>query len=189
MSDARNTNIGKIERTEDDEIREALHEFPYGIYVIGTTRDGRPNGMIADWVMQVSFNPRLIAVGFERDSSSLARIRDTRVFTVNLLNQAGNGMALARGFVQPADASKVRGRGDEAAAQQHDKLAGVDYTLSEQARGCPILNDALAYAECAAEQFVEAGDHVLVIGRVLYAEVLNSGEPLTSTYTGWSYSG
>ena len=52
-----------------------------------------------------------------------------------------------------------------------------------------ILDDALAYAECAAEQFVEAGDHILVLGRVLYAEVLNSGEPLTSTFTGWSYSG
>ena len=182
-------NIGRIGRTEDDDIREALHEFPYGIYIIGTTRDGHANAMIADWVMQVSFQPRLLAVGFERDSSSLARIRDHGAFTVNLLNREGNGMALARGFVQPADASKVRGRSDAAAAQQVDKLAGVAYRLSERAPGCPILDDALAYAECAAEQFVEAGDHVLVLGRVLYAAVLNSGEPLTSTFTGWSYSG
>ena len=181
--------IGRIERTEDDDIREALHEFPYGIYVIGTTRDGRPNAMIADWVMQVSFRPRLIAVGFERDSSSLARVRETGVLTVNLLSQEGNGMALARGFVQPADASKVKGRSEDAAAQQHDKLAGIDHRLSERAAGCPILDDALAYAECAAEQFVDAGDHVLVLARVLFAEVLNSGEPLTSTFTGWSYSG
>ena len=182
-------NIGRIGRTEDDDIREALQEFPYGIYIIGTTRDGRPNAMIADWVMQVSFEPRLIAVGFERDSSSLARIRENGAFTVNLLNREGNGMALARGFVQPADASKVRGRSNQAAAQQHDKLAGVAHRLSERAPGCPILDDALAYAECAAEQFVDAGDHVLVLGRVLYAEVLNSGEPLTSTFTGWSYGG
>ena len=182
-------NVGKIERTEDDDIREALHEFPYGIYVIGTTRGGRPNAMIADWVMQISFQPRLIAVGFERDSSSLARVREGGFFTVNLLSQEGNGMALARGFVQPSDASKVKGRSEDAAAQQHDKLAGIDYKLAERAVGCPILDDALAYAECAAEQFIEAGDHVLVLGRVLFAEVINSGEPLTSTYTGWSYSG
>ena len=98
-------------------------------------------------------------------------------------------MALARGFVQPADASKVRGRTGDAAVRQHDKLAGIDYQLSERAPGCPILDDALAYAECAAEQFIEAGDHMLVVGRVLFAEVLNSGDPLTSTFTGWSYSG
>ena len=126
---------GRIGRTEDDDIREAMHEFPYGIYVIGTTRDGQPNAMIADWVMQISFQPRLIAVGFERDSSSLGRIREHGSFTVNLLNREGNGMALARGFVQPSNASKVKGRSDEAAAQQHDKLAGVDYQLSERAPG------------------------------------------------------
>ena len=180
---------GKIQRTEDDDIREAMHEFPYGIYVIGTTRDGQPNAMIADWVMQISFDPRMVAVGFERDSSSLARVRDNGAFVVNLLSQEGNGMALARGFVQPSDASKVKGRSEDAAAQQHDKLAGIDYKLAERAVGCPILDDALAYAECAAEQFIEAGDHVLVLGRVLFAEVINSGEPLTSTFTGWSYSG
>ena len=178
-----------IERTEEDIIKEAMHEFPYGIYVIGTTADGRPNGMIADWVMQVSFSPRLLLCAFERDSSSLGRIRQNGSFTVNLLNQEGNGMALARSFVQPANAAKVKGRSEAAASQHHAKLAGVDYRLSERAPGCPILEDALAYAECQAEQFMEVGDHVLVTGRVLYAEVINQGEPLTSTYTGWSYSG
>lgn len=179
----------RVERTEQDIIKEAMHEMPYGIYVIGTTAEGRPNGMIADWVMQVSFNPRLVLCAFEPDSSSLGRIRQNRYFTVNLLNQEGNGMALARSFVQPANAAKVRGRSAGAAAQQHDKLAGIDYWLSERAVGCPVLEDALAYLECEAERFEEAGDHVLVIGRVLYGEVLNQGEPLTSTYTGWSYSG
>jgi flavin reductase (DIM6/NTAB) family NADH-FMN oxidoreductase RutF len=181
--------VSKIEKTEEDFIKEAMHEFPYGIYVIGSTRDGKPNAMIADWVMQVSFSPRLVAVAFERDSSSLQRIRDHGYLTVNLLNQEGNGMALAAQFVQPANAAKVKGRSEAAAAQQYDKLAGVEYRLSDRASGCPILEDALAAAECRAEQFIEAGDHVLVLARVLYAEVLNSGEPLTSTYTGWSYSG
>lgn len=179
----------RIERTEEDIIKEAMHEMPYGIYVIGTTADGRPNGMIADWVLQVSFNPRLVMCAFEPDSSSLGRIRQNGYFTVNLLNEEGNGMALARSFVQPSNAAKVRGRSGAAAAQQHDKLAGIDYRLSERAVGCPIIEDALAYLECQAERFEEVGDHVLVFGRVLYGEVLNQGEPLTSTYTGWSYSG
>ena len=181
--------IGRIERSEDDDIREALHALPYGIYVIGTSDGQTPNGMIADWVMQVSFQPRLLAALFERDSSSLARLRRHRWFTVNLLNQEGNGMALARSFVQPADASKVRGRSDEAAAQHVDKLAGIDFRLSQRAPGCPILEDALAYVECEADQFIEVGDHVMVLGRVLFGELLNDGDPLTSTYTGWSYSG
>lgn len=178
----------KIQKTEDDFIREAMHEMPYGIYVIGTTRDGQPNGMIADWVMQVSFEPRLVVAAFERDSSSLGRIRDHGYYTVNLLPQQ-DGLLIAQRFVQPSDAAKVRGRSDEAAAQYHDKLAGIDYRLSERAPGCPILEDAIAYLECAAEQLIEVGDHVLVTARVLYGAVQQSGDPLTSTYTGWSYSG
>lgn len=179
----------RIERTEDDIIKEAMHEMPYGIYVIGTTDGQRANAMIADWVMQVSFSPRLVMVAFERDSSSLARVHEHGWFTVNLLNQEGNGMALARSFVQPANAAKVKGRTGDASTRYHDKLAGVDHRLSERAVGCPIIDDALAYLECQAEQIIEVGDHVLVAGQVLYGEVLNSGEPLTSTYTGWSYSG
>lgn len=182
-------DVQKIQRTEEDDIKDALHEMPYGIYVIGTTAVGRANAMIADWVMQVSFAPRLVAVAFERDSSSLGRIRENGWFTVNLLNQEGNGMALARSFVQPANAAKIRGRSDAAASQYHDKLAGVDYRLSERAPGCPILADALMYLECRAEQFIDVGDHVMVLGQVLFGEPLNSGEPLTSTFTGWSYSG
>jgi flavin reductase (DIM6/NTAB) family NADH-FMN oxidoreductase RutF len=181
--------VGRVQRTDEDIIKEAMHELPYGIYVIGTTAQGRPNGMIADWVMQVSFSPRLVAVAFERDSSSLERIRRHGFFTVNLLTQEGNGMALAAKFVQPSNAAKVRGRSEDAAAQQHDKLAGVDFRLSDRAPGCPILDDALAFIECRTHEIVEAGDHALVLGEVLWAAVQQSGEPLTSTYTGWSYSG
>lgn len=176
---------GKIEKTPDDLVREAMHELPYGIYVIGSVRDGRPNGMIADWVMQISFEPRLIAVGLERDSTTLANLRERPVMTVNLL--AEDGMPLAQGFLQPTEASKIAGRGDDAASQRHDKLAGVDYSVTES--GCPILDAALAFLDCEVERFIDIGDHTLAIARVVDGEVLNSAEPLTSTITGWSYSG
>ena len=151
------------------------------------TEPGAPIWMIADWVMQVSFEPRLVAFAFEDDSRSLARIRANGVFTVNLLTEEPDSMELARQFLQPYDASKIKGRSDEAAAQHHHKLAGVEHWLRDS--GCPVLEDALAWLECEAEQFVEAGDHVLVIGRALDGEVLVSAEPLTSLYTGWTYSG
>jgi flavin reductase (DIM6/NTAB) family NADH-FMN oxidoreductase RutF len=65
----------------------------------------------------------------------------------------------------------------------------VEYRIGEHAVACPILEDALAFLECEAKEFIDAGDHVLAIGSVLYGEVQQSGEPLTSTYTGWTYSG
>jgi len=172
-------------KTDDELIQDAMHELPYGIYVIGSTAAGTPNAMIADWVMQMSFSPRLIGTAFERDSTNLANIRANRSLTVNLLDE--ESMALARNFVQPTSGSKVQGRSEGAAAVRHDKLADVDYRLNAQ--GCPLLDDALAWIEAQAQEFVDVGDHVLVISQVLNARVQGSGEPLTSTITGWSYSG
>jgi len=162
------------------------------MYIVGSVGEGpggepAPNGMIADWVMQVSFQPRLLAVSFENDSTSLARIRVNGAFTVNVLAGDLDGMELARGFLQPYEGSKVRGRSVEAAARKHDKLAGVAYRVTES--GCPVLEEALAWLECEAQEFVAAGDHTLVIGRVLDGAVDHQGEPLTSTFTGWTYSG
>ncbi len=173
------------EKSHDELIQEAMHELPYGIYIVGSVRDGEPNGMIADWVMQLSFRPRLLAVAFERSSYSLESIRQNRAFTVSLL--AEDGMALAARFLQPRQGAKIRGRSEQAQATVHRKLDGIEY--GTDARGCPLLDDALAVYECEAEQFVDAGDHELVIGRVLDARLLRSAEPLTSVYTGWSYSG
>ncbi len=172
-------------RTPDELIQDAMHELPYGIYVIGSTAAGVPNAMIADWVMQLSFEPRLIGVAFERDSTNLANIRASRALTINLLDE--HSMSLAREFLQPTSGAKIQGRSDDASAARHDKLANVEYRLD--ARGCPILAEALVWIEAEAEQFHQAGDHVLVVAGVREARVQGSGEPLTSTLTGWSYSG
>ena len=113
------------ERRHEARIRDALQHLPYGIYVVGTvTPEGRPNAMVADWVMQVSFRPRIICVSFERDAASLRNLRETRQLTVSLLPESG--MDLAAKFLQPTDPSKIEGRSAQFAAP--DKMRGVDYT-------------------------------------------------------------
>jgi flavin reductase (DIM6/NTAB) family NADH-FMN oxidoreductase RutF len=172
-------------KTKDELIQEAMHELPYGIYVVGSSAAGQPNAMIADWVLQLSFSPRLVGVAFERDSTNLVNIRANNALTINLLDS--EGMTLARNFVQPTSGAKIHGRGAAASAARHDKLAGVDHRRDP--RGCPILDDAIVWIQAEAEQFLPVGDHVLVVARVLDAAIQASGDPLTSTLTGWSYSG
>ena len=165
--------------------KASMIQMPYGVYVIGTVRDGEPNGMVADWVMQIAFEPRLLAVSFENSAYSLESVRHNNSFTVILLPE--EGMDLAARFLQPRDGSKIKGRSAKVAAQTHHKLDGAAYRTTD--RGCPILDEALSWLECEAEQFIPAGDHTLVIGRVLEGEVLQTGEALTSSYTGWIYGG
>jgi flavin reductase (DIM6/NTAB) family NADH-FMN oxidoreductase RutF len=137
--------------------------------------------------MQVSFEPRLVAVSFEEDARTLQNVRTSRVFTVNLLSQEENSMELASKFAQPYHGAKVKGRAGAAAAEIHHKLEGIPY--SKTASGCPVLEAAIGWLECQAEAFVPAGDHTIVIGRVLEGQLIRDAEPLTSSYTGWNYSG
>ena len=168
-------------------VSEALESLPYGVYVIGSRdEEDRANGMIADWLMQVSFQPRLVACSFENDATTLKNVRATGVFSVNVL--PSDGKELAATFAQPREASKIKGRSEAASAVVYDKLRDVSHSRGAQT-GCPVLDEALAWFECSAEQFVPAGDHTLVIGRVLDGAVLHDGDPLTQHTLGWSYGG
>jgi flavin reductase (DIM6/NTAB) family NADH-FMN oxidoreductase RutF len=171
---------------DNDGASRALAEMPYGLYIVGSRSDGGPNGMMADWVMQLAFNPRLIAVSIENDAHTLANINQTGVFSVNLLS--ADEFALAAKFAQPYYGSKIKGRGSPARDQLHHKLDGVAHEAGGST-GCPILTDALAWLECHVHMTVPLGDHTLVIGRVVDGGVLRESEPLTSTITGWPYSG
>lgn len=166
------------------EVHQIMDDMTYGLYIIGSHREDEVNGMMADWVMQVSFRPRLVAVAFENDAHTLANIRATRAFTVNLLPEDHGGMALAAHFAQPYEDAKIGGRLPRGV---HQKLTGIAHHRT--ARGCPVLDGAMAWLECEAEQFLPVGDHTLVIGRTLDGRLLREAMPLTSTYTGWNYSG
>jgi 3-hydroxy-9,10-secoandrosta-1,3,5(10)-triene-9,17-dione monooxygenase reductase component len=47
-----------------------------------------------------------------------------------------------------------------------DKFAGISWTPSDQT-GSPILDGTLGYVDCQIHAVHEAGDHYVVIGRVL----------------------
>jgi flavin reductase (DIM6/NTAB) family NADH-FMN oxidoreductase RutF len=174
------------ERTEDEDIAEALESMPYGLYIIGSrSAADELNGMMADWTMQVSFKPRLVAVSIENNARTLRNVRASNVFSVNVL--PSDGIELARNFAQPYEGSKIEGRSEEAAGQVHNKLEHVEYALGRT--GCPILEEALAWFECEVEQILLAGDHHLVIGRVVDGAVVRDGEPLTQKMLGWNYGG
>lgn len=168
----------------DEDLRQIMDHMAYGLYIVGSKMDEGVNAMMADWVMQVSFCPRLLAVAFENDAQTLANIKANRSFTVNFLSEGEAGMELAGRFAQPYFGAKVHG---PLATGVHKKLKDIPHTVLEG--GCPVLEAAMAWVQCEAPEFYPAGDHTLVIAEVTEGKVVHEGEPLTSAYTGWNYSG
>ena len=56
----------------DDSIKDALRLVPYGFYAITSRNGDDMNAMVANWVSQVSFDPRLVAVGLQKSTDIVA---------------------------------------------------------------------------------------------------------------------
>jgi flavin reductase (DIM6/NTAB) family NADH-FMN oxidoreductase RutF len=150
--------------------RPALEQFSYGLYVIGSKNGDEVNGMTANWLTQVSFDPRMIALAVESGSHTMNNIRASNVFTVNIVAEPDT--RLIEQFVEPQE-------------RAGNKLGNVGFHVGET--GAPILDDALAWIECEVAEIVSTGDHNLVVGRVVSGGVQREGDPLTLRAMGWSY--
>jgi flavin reductase (DIM6/NTAB) family NADH-FMN oxidoreductase RutF len=56
------------------------------------------------------------------------------------------------------------------------RFEGVDWHPA--AHGIPRVNGAIAAMECRIEQRIPAGDHTILIGEVIAAELLTDARPL-----------
>ena len=160
-----------------DAMRDALHLIPYGFYAI-TTRDGDDrNVMVANWLTQVSFEPRLMAFGLQTDSYSFGLVKRTMVFGVNIFRKS--------------DAEVVK-QFTKSRAKHPEKVGLMNYTDGVET-GVPMLDEAAATLECRVQQIVDIqGDHAIVVAHVVGARVPRMSrvdDILTLIDIGWSYGG
>jgi flavin reductase (DIM6/NTAB) family NADH-FMN oxidoreductase RutF len=57
-----------------------------------------------------------------------------------------------------------------------DRFAHIQYGIGRS--GAPILRDALAFVDCETITEHDAGDHLIVVGRVLELGYAAEGKPL-----------
>ncbi len=137
-----------------------------GVYVVGVAHGDARNAFTAAWVMQVSFDPLLLALSINPGHSSYRLLKEGRAFSINVLKKGQ--LELAEHYGRPASA---------------DKLAGIQWTTDRL--GLPSLREALAWFECQVVGEHTAGDHVLVLGKVINGKLLDSqAEPMSYRQTG-----
>ena len=137
--------------------REVLGHFATGITIVTAMEDEGPVGFTCQSFTSLSLDPALIALAPAKTSTSWPKIAAAGAFCVNILSS--DQEALCRTF----------------AASGADKFAGVGWSTA--ATGAPVLDGALAFIDCHLEQIHDAGDHELVLGRVLDMGV-GEGTPL-----------
>ena len=143
--------------------RRVLWKMPSGLYVLGSTDKGeRRNGMTCNFVTQVSFDPKWIGVGVEREAFTHELITAGGVFSICLIDREDR--AIVRKFTKPVEVDL-----------EARTLNGLPY-LDGPATGAPVLAQSVAYVECEVRQPVEIGNHTLFLGEVVNAAFLTDEE-------------
>ncbi|MCX5730724.1 MAG: flavin reductase family protein [Deltaproteobacteria bacterium] len=142
---------------------EVLRKFPLAVSVVTVGRGGSENALTVSWATPVSFDPPMFLVALDRLHYSIDFAKSTKNFAVNLLAEGQERLA---------------GQFARQAMQGEDKLKGV--ARREGETGATILTDAVAYIDCELTNVVEAGDHYLLLGRVVDAGLLRDAQPLVS---------
>ncbi len=140
---------------DDAAKKTALRMIPYGIYIMtAEAEDGALAAATVNWLTQTSFDPPLVVVGVKADSLALEVVKKTGAFALNMLGKGQQGAAFT--FFKPAE-------------RDGDTIAGE--AVRAGATGAPILASAAASIECKVAEIVERGDHHIVIGEVVEANV------------------
>jgi flavin reductase (DIM6/NTAB) family NADH-FMN oxidoreductase RutF len=135
-----------------------MGRFATGVTILTVNGpDSRPWGMTASSLASVSLVPPLVSVCVDHKAELHDAILAAPVFVVNILESGQE--VLSRRF----------------ADRHEDRFDGVGYHRSPE--GLVLLDGALAHLECDRFASYPAGDHTLVIGRVI-GGAIGEGRPL-----------
>jgi flavin reductase (DIM6/NTAB) family NADH-FMN oxidoreductase RutF len=137
--------------------RETLSRFASGVVVIAAHSPEGPIGMTASAFSSVSLEPPLVLVCVGHRASAHGKLVLAPFFGISVLSRTQEWVA-----------ERVARRGAT------DRFAGIAF---EPLWRAPLVAGALAQIECSPHALHDAGDHTILVGRVLRSSVTD-GAPL-----------
>lgn len=128
-------------------LRDAFGAFMTGVTVVTAhDGDGHPLGFTANSFTSVSLDPPLVLVCLANSSRNYAALSRAKGFAVNILSETQ--VDVSNTFARPVE----------------DRFAAVDWRPGPH--GSPVFEGVSAWFDCSMFNTVEAGDHLILIGKV-----------------------
>ncbi len=144
-----------------------FRKISYGLYVIGSTKEGTFNGQIANTVFQISSEPATVAISINKNNLTHEFIKASKVFSVSILSKTAPLDFIGHfGFKSGRDIPKYQ------TVSYRPGVTGAPVLL-EQTVGC---------LEAEVINSLEVETHTIFIGKVINAEVFSDEEPMTYAY-------
>lgn len=139
--------------------RRIMGSWLSGVSVVSSMADDQPFGLTCSAICSVSVTPPLLLACISSSSATLAAIIRAGAFTVSVLD------------------TESRAVSDMFAGPGHQQFASINWHRGQRT-GMPVLAAALAYAECTVHRVSEAGDHTIVLGKVVDGTADDTRDPL-----------
>lgn len=144
---------------------EALFKIAYGLYIVSSGDRTKGNGYISNTFFQVTSDPPQFAACCHKDNYTAGLISQAGAFAVSVLRQEASPELIGTfGYMTGRDV---------------DKMKNVKVKYGDT--GVPVvITDALAVLECRVTRTIDVGTHLMFIGDLVEAEILDDvHEPLT----------
>ena len=138
--------------------RATMGHFCTGVTIVTAMAADGPAGFTCQSFHGLSIDPPTVLICPQKTSTTWPKIEAAGHFCVNVLAEDQEELCLSF------------------AKSGAERYAGVGWTPAA-ATGAPLLNGVLAAIDCRLDSVLDAGDHVIVIGRILELRV-NQGKPL-----------
>jgi len=152
--------------------KRTLRLMSNGVYVITSSSGEHYGAATATWVSQASFKPPLLMAAIRLESNVYKCLTKSGVAAVHIIDCTQQEMASR--FFSP---TKIVG----------NTINGEPFVPG--LTRVPILQNALAYVECAVRHIFTRGDHAVVVMEVVDAECRGDVRPLTVAASPWQYGG
>ena len=138
-----------LEPTDKPALRTALGAFATGVTIVTAVDPAstEPVGFTANSFTSVSLDPPLLLVCLAHTAASYATFCAVESFAVNVLS------------AEQEDTARIF------ATRGADKFGGTAWTTGRH--GAPLIDGALALFDCDMHERVTAGDHDILMGRVI----------------------
>ncbi|MDE1818784.1 MAG: flavin reductase family protein [Thaumarchaeota archaeon] len=123
------------------------------------------NVMAAEWVMQISYNPILIAIFIHNESQTLKNIKKTKEFGVNVASTDQTTEVNVAGGYSGSEIDKL-------------KIKNVFKTIKPQKIKTMMISGCTINAECKLVRKEKMGDHVMLVGKVVHIKHDGAKSPL-----------
>jgi flavin reductase (DIM6/NTAB) family NADH-FMN oxidoreductase RutF len=154
-----NAESGALDEVGPDDLRRIFRRHAAAVAVVTTTHHGAPVGLLVTSLASVSASPPLVSFNVARTSSSWPALSQAEHVGVHVL-EAGQE-ELAQRF----------------ARKGADRFAAPTTWWSGPHR-TPVIHGTAAWAVAEVEQQIPAGDHVIVVARLLWANARDEADPL-----------